>query len=148
MSSTSDFDAEREKEALVAVRIVINVVNGVVQGPPRANANRIEQDVIWIVNNPSGSGITFANPPIEFVTSPPSGYNPWPGSAVTQDPQNPNQWTANVNKRLAPGSPSELYKYDIVWTTGRLDPDLGNDPYPPTTEDDQGENEDKDKDKP
>lgn len=130
----------------MAVRIVINVVNGVVQSPPRANANRIEQDVIWIINNPPNSGITFTNPPIEFVTPPPAGYNPWPGTAVTQDPQQRNQWNASVNKRLAPGSSSELYKYDIVWTTGRLDPDLGNDPIPPTTEDDK--DKDKDKDKP
>jgi hypothetical protein len=129
----------------VTVRIVINVTNGVVQSPPRANANRIEQDVTWIINNPQGSGITFANPPIEFIKPAPAGYNDWPGTAVTQDPQNPNQWNASVNKRLPPGSNPELYKYDIVWTTGRLDPEIGNNPVPP---DDRDEDEDKDKDKP
>lgn len=128
----------------MAVRIVINVVNGVVQSPPRANANRIEQDVVWIINNPSGSGITFANPPIEFVAPAPTGYDAWPGSAVNQDPQSPNQWNANVNFRVPAGSPSQLYKYDIVWTTGRLDPDISNDPYPPG---DGNEDKDKDKDK-
>lgn len=123
------------------VAIPINVTNGVVQQPPRRNADRIDQQVIWTINNPQGSGITFANPPIEFVPPPP-GYNPWPGTAVTPGP-GPNQWQANVNKSLPPGTPAELYKYDIVWTTGRLDPDLGNTDYPPTSEEDP-----KGKDKP
>ena len=129
----------------MALRIVINVNNGVVQSPPRANANRIEQDVTWIINNPHGSGITFGNPPIEFTTPAPQGYNNWPGSPVTKDPRNPNQWNASVNKRLPPGTNPELYKYDIVWTDGRLDPEIGNNPVPP---DDRDEDKDKDKDKP
>lgn len=129
----------------MAVRIVINVIGGVVQSPPRANANRIEQQVVWIINNPPNSGITFANPPIEFVSPPPAGYNPWPGTTVTQDSGSPNQWVANVDKVLMPGGIPELYKYDIVWTTGRLDPDLQNDPVPPYGEEDD---KDKDKDKP
>lgn len=129
----------------MTVKITINVTDGVVQEPPRANANRIDQDVTWIINNPPGSGITFEDPPIVFANPAPKNYDSWPGTPVTKDPRTPNQWNASVNKRLDPGSNPEVYKYDIVWTTGSLDPDLGNEPVPP---DDRDEDKDKDKDKP
>ena len=126
------------------VNIPINVVGGNVQQPPVGVANRLNQTVIWTISNPSGSGITFANPPIVFPSPPPAGYNSWPGSAVTSGP-GANQWTANVNLEL-PSGQNQTYKYDIVWTTGRMDPDLENQGYPPG-EDEKDKDKDKDKDR-
>lgn len=126
------------------VQIVINVVNGVVQQPPTGVANRNDQTVIWIINNPPGSGITFAAPPVVFPTPPPTGYDPWPGGAVVPG-TGPNQWTTNVGLQLPPGQ-SQKYKYDIVWTTGRMDPDLENQGYPPLPEKDKDKDKDKDRD--
>ena len=57
------------------VRIVINVVNGVVQQPPPGVANRLDQTVVWTVNNPTGSGITFAEPPVVFPNPAQSTHN-------------------------------------------------------------------------
>jgi hypothetical protein len=117
------------------VNIAINVVNGTVQTPPRGNANRSKQQIVWTISNPPGSGITFNDPPVVFPSPPPAGYSPWAGTAVTAGP-GPNQYQANVNQLVPVGSPELLYKYDIVWTTGSLDPDIGNQGYPPGSDDD------------
>lgn len=127
------------------VRITINVVNGAVQQPPPGVANRIDQTVVWTINNQPGSGITFADPPVVFPSPAPAGYDRWPGGAVTAGP-GPNQWTTNVGLQVPPGQ-SQRYKYDIVWTTGTMDPDIENQGYPPTEEDDKDKDKDKDKEK-
>jgi hypothetical protein len=118
------------------VNIPITVQHGTVQTPAKGTANRINQQIIWTISNPPGSGITFANPPVVFPSPPPSGYAPWVGSTPVAGP-GANQWQANVNQVLAPGSTPLTYKYDIVWTTGRLDPDIGNEPYPSLPEDEK-----------
>ena len=125
------------------VNIPITVQNGSVIPPAKGTANRVNQTIVWTISNPAGSGITFSNPPVVFPSPPPSGYAPWVGSTPRPGP-GANQWQADVNQVLPPGSPEINYKYDIVWTTGRLDPDIGNQGYP--TEEDEDEKPPKDKD--
>jgi hypothetical protein len=116
------------------VNIPINVVSGVVQNPPTGNANRVDQQIVWTISNPPGSGITFQSPPVVFPTPPPTGYNRWVGTNPGQPGPGPNQWQANVGEVLPVGS-SKVYKYDIRWTAGSLDPDISNQGYPPSTSD-------------
>jgi len=125
------------------VNIPVTVVGGVVQMPPIGNADRANQKIVWTIANPPGSGITFANPPFVFDNPPPAGFDPWPGSAVTAGP-GANQWQANVNKLIPGGGTSEKYKYDIVWTTGRMDPEIQNEGFPRFKEKKDKDKEDKD----
>ena len=125
------------------VNIPINVVGGVVQSPPTGVANRLDQDIVWTISNPPGSGITFQSPPVVFPSPPPAGYDPWVGTNPVKPGPGPNQWKASVNEILPPGT-TKQYKYDVVWTTGSLDPDITNQGYPPGS---AGEEEEPPKDK-
>jgi hypothetical protein len=77
--------------------------------PPLALVDRNIQTMQWSLNAPAN--YKFAEPGIVFQPPPSDAYRPWPGDEPTRE--NDWQYRAKVAKKIAHGSPAEMYLYYI-----------------------------------